>query len=237
MTPRRFDFERDAFAFANELVWEYRAEAGGRMSTRRRDPPPAYAHRCFVVARSARQFLHHARFEPGGDHLDAGGYRERVRAVLRRSPRAVSAPGAAVVIPGYAGLRVFSRDWEGLLKAECGAAWESYVLRSHWRMVFPISRRHQARTAAGLGERLGSGWSPIVHLVRFPQLTINHGVVVTGVREVPEGCEFAVYDPNRPEEPGRLVYESGRRTFTMPANRYWPGGDLNVIEIYRSWWM
>ncbi len=30
-TPRRFEFARDTFAFANELLWEYRL-ASGKMS-------------------------------------------------------------------------------------------------------------------------------------------------------------------------------------------------------------
>ena len=30
-TPRRFDFMRDSFAFANELVWEYQMRYGVRM--------------------------------------------------------------------------------------------------------------------------------------------------------------------------------------------------------------
>lgn len=234
--PRRFDFGRDAFAFPNELVWEYTFAADGSARTRRRQPPPTYAHRCFVLARSARQFLYHARFEPSGRKLDAAQYRQRVRAVVRRNPRQPCPGEAQVVFPGYDGLRGFSREWEALLKAECGGAWKSYVLRSHWRMVFPISRRHQAATAAGLSERVGAGFAPIVHLVRFPQLTINHGVVLFARHEVAGGVKFAGYDPNQPAEPAMLGFDPLRRTFTLPPNAYWPGGDLDVIEIYRSWW-
>lgn len=57
--PRRFEFARDSFAFANELVWEYRFDAvTGKTTFSQRVPPPNYAHRCFVLARSARQFLY-----------------------------------------------------------------------------------------------------------------------------------------------------------------------------------
>lgn len=236
LPPRRFDFERDAFAFPNELVWEYAFGADGPARTRRREPAPAYAHRCFVLARSARQFLYHARFEVAGTPLPAARYRERVRAVVRRSPRERCAAEEQVVFAGYDGLRAFSRDWTVLLKEECGGAWESYALRSHWRMVFPISRRHQAATAAELRERIRAGVAPIVHLVRFPQLTINHGVVLFECREVGSGVEFVGYDPNRPHEPATLDFDPVRRTFALPPNAYWPGGDLDVIEIYRSWW-
>jgi hypothetical protein len=234
--PRQFDFARDAFAFPNELVWEYEFGADGSARTRRRQPPPTYAHRCFVLARSARQFLYHARFEPAGERFDAAVYRQRVRTVVRRSPRVPCPEEDRIVLPGYDGLRGFSREWEAVLKAECGAAWESYALRSHWRMVFPISRRHQATTAARLSERIRSGFAPIVHLVRFPQLTINHGVVLFASRDAAGGREFVAYDPNRPDEPATLFFNAAHRTFLLPPNTYWPGGQLDVIEIYRSWW-
>ena len=62
---RRFEFERDTFAFPNELVWEYHFDAAtGTTAARRRVPPPEYALRCFVLVRAARQFLYHARFDP-----------------------------------------------------------------------------------------------------------------------------------------------------------------------------
>jgi hypothetical protein len=236
LAPRRFDFERDTFAFPNELVWEYRFEPDGTWHIRRREPPPTYAHRCFVLARAARQFLYHARFEPAAARLDEADYRDRVRRVLRRSPSVPGAPADQVVFPGYAGLRDFSRDREALLKAECGGAWRSYVLRSHWRMVLPITRRHQAVTAQRLRERLRAGLAPVVHLVCFPRLTINHGMVLFAARDRDGGVEFAAYDPNRPEAPATLFYNPAACAFSMPANCYWPGGPLKVIEIFRSRW-
>lgn len=236
VVPRRFVFERDTLAFPNELVWEYRFGADGAWQVRRREPPPDYAHRCFVLARAVRQFLYHARFDATAPRLDEPGYRARVRAVLRRAPWRPATPQTQIVIPGYPGLRDFSRDWEPLLKAECGGAWRSYLLRSHWRMVLPISRRHQAATARRLRQRLGAGLVPVVHLVCFPRLTINHGMVLFAERAAAGAIEFRAYDPNRPEAPETLIYEPARRTFRLPPTRYWPGGDLNVIEIYRSRW-
>src|SRR5258705_348138 len=89
---RRFEFERDAFAFPNELVWEYHFdEATGATAARRRVPAPDYALRCFVLIRAARQFLYHARFDPPappGPNDNPG------LGVLRRG-----APGAGVLFP------------------------------------------------------------------------------------------------------------------------------------------
>lgn len=234
--PSRFEFERDSFAFANELIWEYRLDpVTGEMTTRRNDPPPTYAHRCFVMARSARQFFYHARFAPDQTVADAEAYRKIIREVVSRSPRQPSTDADRITVPGYDGLRSFSRAQEPLLKAECGGAWQSYCLRSHWRMVFPISRRHQAAMAEQLVKALDERPAPIVHLVRFPQLTINHGIVLYGVDEDAIGLRFAAYDPNVPAQASQLTYHRADQTFYFARNHYWAGGKLDVIEVYRGW--
>jgi hypothetical protein len=233
---RAFQFERDTLAFANELVWQYRIDpATGKTTTCPSDPPPSYWHRCFVVVRAARQFFYHARFDPTRPVLDEPACRQLVRQVVRRNPRRLSPEADRVVIPGFDGLRAFSRAWEPLLKAECGAAWESYVLRSHWRMVFPITRRHQERMAGQLVRAFGQRLAPIVHLFRFPRITINHGVVLFEVQETPASIQFAVYDPNLPDHPAELVYDRAERSFFFPSNCYWAGGPLNVVEIFHGW--
>ncbi len=233
---RPFEFELDTFAFANELVWQYRFDPQtGAMSAFRTTPPPAYSHRCFVLVRSARQFLYHARFAPEQPALDPVACAPLIRQVVSRSPRQPSLPDERVVIPGYASLREFSQAQTDLLKAHCGGAWQSYCLRSHWRMVFPISRSHQARTAESLTRAITAGQAPIVHLVRFPQLTINHGIILFAKRDLTDGWGFAAYDPNLPGRPTELSYHTASRTFQFPRNHYWFGGRLEVIEIYRNW--
>lgn len=233
---REFDFYRDSFAFANELIWEYRFDSStGRTTSTRRDPSPDYAHRCFVLARAARQFLYHARFDPDKPIAEAATYRRIIREVLSRSPRAACERSREIVIPGYEHLRHFSEARGPLLKTECGGAWRSYVLVSHWRMIFPISRQHQIRTAERLSAVIGHGGSPIIHLVRFPSLSINHGMVLFEVSETTEGLRFDAYDPNDPEKPASLSFSAATQTFSLPANRYWPGGRVDIIEIYRNW--
>ena len=233
---RRFEFDRDSFAFANELLWEYRFDSTtGKTTFAPRKPKPDYTHRCFVVARAARQFLYHARFDSDEPVAGEESYRRRIREIVSRNPHTPCEPGREVVIPGYGSLRQFSRARERLLKSECGGAWQSYVLRSHWRMVFPISRRHQARTAENLAAAIRRSVAPIVHLVRFPSLSINHGMVVFGAAETVEGWRFDAYDPNETGKPTLLSFHAATRTFLLPANRYWAGGRADVIEIYRSW--
>lgn len=238
LQPRQFSFERDTFAFANELLWEYRFTGPNAQRTvQRRHPPPTYSHRCFVLVRAARQFLYHAAFQPDAPRLDEAEIRRRIRQVLQRNPRVRSAPPRQVAFPGFDGLRALSRAYAPTLKSVAGGAWRSYVLRSHWRMVFPISRRHQGHTAERLISRLAAGGSPVVHLVQFPQLTINHGILLFAVTSHPAEIEFQAYDPNHPAAPVVLTYDRHRRQFLFPPNAYWQGGKLNVIEIFSHWWM
>jgi len=230
---RPFHFARDTFAFRNELHWQYQFDAAtGRMAVRPNQPPPRYAHRCFVLVRSVRQFLYHACFDPALSLADPRTYRRLIRQVVSRNPRQPSLPGQAIVIPGYDSLRSFSAAHEAELKAECGGPWASYFLRSHWRMVFPFSRRHQERTARQLAERTRQGWLPIAHLVRFPQLTINHGVAVCAAVEESGQIRFSAYDPNLPEKPVELFYDHASRTFSFPPTIYWGGGRVDVYEVY-----
>jgi hypothetical protein len=233
---RPFQFERDTFAFANELLWQYHFDpVTGAMTTFTTQPPPTYAHRCFVMARAARQFLYHARFEPGMPAAEDETCRLQVREVVSRSPRQPSPETEKVLIPGFDCLRSFSQERETLLKAECGGAWQSYALRSHWRMVCPVTRGQQQRMARQLVRAHQENPAPIVHIFRFPQLTINHGLVLYGLVETDAGVQFQAYDPNIPAHPVELTYQRTDRTFYFARTHYWAGGKLNVIEVYRGW--
>ena len=234
--PHRFEFARDSFAFANELVWEYLPDAAtGKTVVVPRCPKPEYHHRCFVLVRVVRQFFYHARFAADQPRVSEDDCRRRVRAVMARSMRTPSKVREKILIPGFAGLREFSRAHEKTLKVECGGAWRSYFLRSHWRMVFPFSRAHQARTAAALAAALEQNVLPILHLVKFPALSINHAIILFGVAENRQGLEFASYDPNNSVAPERLLFDRATRTFILPANACWLGGEVNVSHICRSW--
>lgn len=233
---RAFRFERDTFAFAHELVWRYHFDpVTGAMTTFRTDPPPTYYHRCFVMVRTVRQFFYHARFEPGRPAAETEIYRRLIRQIVSRNPRgAVAPPDDRIVFPGYDGLRAFSQAHESLLKAECGGAWQSYFLRSHWRMVFPTPGRHQERIAQQLTSSLRMGGVPLVHLFRFPRVTINHGVVLYAIEETDGEIRFEAYDPNIPAHPVKLIYDRAARRFNFPPACYWAGGRVSVVEIFRG---
>jgi hypothetical protein len=227
----QFDFQKDTFAYANELKWVYHIDpATGKQTSTQREPPPTYWLHCFVVARSARQFFQHAKFDPAQPRVDEAGYRKLIEQVVQRNPRRKYRE--QVVVPGFADLRSFSEANENLLKANCGAAWQSYCQRGHWRMIMPFSRSHQERMAAQFKAALAANKPPVVHIVCFPQLTINHAVVLFDVSELPNEVVFSAYDPNTPAKPSVLRFDKASRTFNFPANDYFAGGRVNAYEIY-----
>jgi hypothetical protein len=231
---RRFDFDQDTFAFPNELVWEYKYDENGKWTTHKREPSPTYSLHCFVVARADRQFFYHARFDPEQPIAGEATYRQLVRRVMSCSPRQPSPEPEKIVIPGYANLREFSREQESLLKEECGGAWRSYFQRGHWRMVFPFSRSHQEHMAQQLVAHLQEH-PLVVHAVRFPQLSINHAVVVYDMKETKERIDFEAYDPNDPVKPITLAFDRATRTFSMAPNTYFEGGRVDVYEVLYKW--
>ena len=99
-------------------------------------------------------------------------------------------------------------------------------------MVFPVWPRHQERIARQLVQSLREWAAAIVHLFRFPQLTINHGIVLFSASEKDGRIEFEAYDPNIPDHPVTLSFNLASRTFSFPRNHYWAGGRVSVIETY-----
>ncbi|MGZ4961882.1 MAG: hypothetical protein ACXWKG_11140 [Limisphaerales bacterium] len=228
---RAFEFERDTFAFPNELVWEYRIDPVTRKTTvRKNDPPPSYTLHCFVVVRAAKQFLLHANFVPSNAPLTDAQFATLIRELMRRSPQTAS--NDKISIPGFADLREFTAAKKELFQANCGGAWQSYVQRGNWRMVFPFSRSHQEREAKSLLNRIGT--LPIVHIVTFPRLSINHGIMLFDARDSEDRVEFLAYDPNIVDRPVHLWFDKTSRSFNFPANHYFAGGKVAAYEIYRG---
>lgn len=233
---RPFRFGEDTFSYANQLVWEYEFDdATGATTHRKRTPPPTYTHHCFVVARAAKQFFQNARFDPAQPKADGDTYRKLVRRVMSVAPRKVLPEDRKIVIPGYASLFSFSEEWEHLLKDECGGAWRSYFQKGHWRIVFPFTDAHQTRICKQLLDSIRRNRPAVVHVVRFPRLTINHSLVVFDASETTNTICFSVYDPNHPERPSPLTFDRDTRRFHLPRNPYFIGGRVDVYEIYHAW--
>jgi hypothetical protein len=234
MWPRPFVFGADTFSYPNELVWEYHIDdATGRTTHHRREPPATYAHRCFVVAKAARQFFQFAEFDPTLPRSDAASYRRQVRQVISKNPRAPRLDWA-ILFPGYTNLFQFSQDYQTLLKDECGSAWKSYFQAGHWRMILPFSSGHQETTAHALAASVRRNRPPVVHVLRFPSLAINHALLLHGVKETEHAIAFDAYDPNTPGRPTTLTFDRKTRRFTLPRNLYFAGGLVKVYEVYHE---
>jgi len=236
VNDRAFVFGRDTFSYRNDLVWEYVFDdATGTTSHRTKEIQPDYTHHCFVVARSARQFFKFARFDSASPPLEDEAYRKLINQVVAHDPGRDIADTQRIVIPGFTNLFDFSVAKSKLLQEECGGAWRSYFQRGHWRIMFPFSRAGQEREADVLVEQIRNYRPPVVHLVKFPQLTINHAVLLFDVRETENTIEFTTYDPYEAEHPVTLTFDRGKQTFSFGRNPYFIGGEVNVYEIYCDW--
>lgn len=230
-----FRFSADTFDYANELAWEYDLDPEtDRITTHRREPPPDYTLHCFPMVHFARAFYYHARFAPIAPKVSDEEYRRRVSQLLDLAERP-SPPSERILIPGFPTLRTFSREHEDLLKDLCGGAWRSYLQKGNWRMIFPFTRSHQRRIARQLRAELRAGRLPIVHLVTFPELSINHALLLYDFELTPDMIRFSAYDPNCPDQPSVLLFRRGSRTFAFPSNLYFRGGPVDVYEVYHAW--
>jgi len=227
-------FPEDVFAFANETVWEYHDDpASGRLGWSKRDPRPPFSLRCGPMARAVRQFYQNVRFDPAAPRADAATYERLVVAVMASDPRHPRTE--RLVVPGYADLRSFSAEHAALIQAHISGAWSSQLQRGNWRMIFPFTFAHQAATMRKLAREVAAGEAPIVHVLRFPNITMNHMVVVYAAEETPAEMRFLAYDPNDASAPVVLSYDRVARRFSYPRTLYFPGGPVRVYEIYDGW--
>jgi hypothetical protein len=157
-----------------------------------------------------------------------------IRAVIAHDPSETEALPERIVIPGFPNLRSFGVAKEAMLKAELGSAVESFLQRGNWRMVFPFSHSDQEKTATSMLGEIRQNRPPVVHMVTFPKITINHAVLLYSAVETSSSIRFQVYDPNRSAKPAHLTYDRMKRRFNFPRNKYFPGGEVEVYEIYKS---
>jgi hypothetical protein len=226
---------KDSFAFANELQWTYEFLDNGQVVTRDAEPPPKYPLRCFPTVRTAREFFYHARFAPELPKATLEVYEQLVKQIIKRNSRCPASAEERIVVPGYADLFEFSVDHEPMLRRECGGPLQSYLQRGNWRMIFPVTRWENRRTARQLAEEISEGRLPIIHVYRFPTVTLNHSVLLYDVKEDGNQLLFEAYDPNNPGRPAQVTYWADTGTFFFERNQYFAGGRVKVYEVFRGW--
>jgi hypothetical protein len=217
-----FAFERDTFAFRNDIRAFYP------------DRDDLYANYCFVLARGMRQFFHFARFDAAAPRLDRAGYVERVRHVAARAPWRAPLPAEArVVIPGYANLREFSRAEEGAVKEGLGGRFWTLVHWTNWRTGFPMSRAHQAAVLEEIERELGTGRLVQLLITNWPIRELNHTVVAFASRASGESVELSIWDPNEPERAGVITFDPARGFWATRVFATRPGA-IRVFRMYYS---
>jgi hypothetical protein len=222
--PRRFELERDAFAFPN-LV---RAQRPGWNDE--------FANYCLIMARAASQFYRFARFAPDRPAVSSAEYDRLVRAVLARAPwTRLAAEEERVVIPGFADLRGFSAAQERLLKAAFGSNVLSMFDWRTWRVGVDFPPGHQERLARELVGEVDARRPAPLMITNFPHEDIlNHAVLVYGRRPSRQGIEFLAYDPNDPGSPFALFYDEASRGFWVGPLAYSPPGRVRAFRLYTS---
>ena len=165
-------------------------------------------------------------------NIDDATLERLVRDVLVRDARATRPSGEPVVIPGYADLRQLSAAHRALFERALGGALLSHLQRGNWRMIFPFPAAEQRHEADQLAAALRRGETPILHVVRFPALTLNHMILLFDVTETPEDIRFDAYDPNDASAPIVVRWDRGGRTFVFPRTPYFGGGPVKAYGIY-----
>jgi hypothetical protein len=229
---RPFDVRRDTFAFANETVFQYGVDERGKLHISRREKPPRYAHRCFVLSRGALQFWQFVRFAPEKKRVSRQEYSRLVRQISR-VPVWSRGPRERIEVPGFRDLREFSEVMPGVLQENLGAWFPSYVRVGNYRMAMGHPRIGQSSVERWLEKSISAGKPRALYLSRFPHM--NHSVVAFRMNRKSNGDpRYWVYDPNYPGAAAWLDYRSAARSFEFEPRWYFPGGRVNVMRLYIS---
>jgi len=219
-----FSFADDTFAFPNMI--------------RERQPnaPNLYANYCFVLARGVRQFHKFARFDPTASRVDAQEYMRLVRSVASREPwEAPLPPTERVVIPGFANLRAFSAAEETAVKAGLNSRFWTLVHWTNWRVTMPLPDGHQAAVLDEVLVRLAKGRLVQLLITNWPKHELNHTVIAYAYRNVADGVELIVWDPNDPSTPGIISFDAPRQRFIASRVYDTSVGPIRVFRMYYSW--
>lgn len=217
-------FGVDTFAFRNDIRWKNPGKTD------------MYANYCFVMARAVTQFHRFARFAPELPRVEPPVYTRLVSEVVARAPWEDPLPPAErVVIPGYASLYEFSAAQEAAVKAGLGGFVWTFIQWTNWRVVFPVTGGQQERVARETLAELDAGRMVQLLVTNLPKVELNHTVIAYDYR-IYEGrfLEFIVYDPNEPEEPGRVAFDRAERSFFASGVYDTEPGAIRAFRMYYS---
>jgi hypothetical protein len=142
------------------------------------------------------------------------------------------------IFPGYTNLRAMSRTRSRVLQDNIGIGWTTYLRFGNIRIFYEHSRKHQERTHANLDAALARGELFVAYLSTFPNLSINHAVLVDARRRASPSTRTAaieryiVYDPNHPEAPREITWSPTDRAFAFQKDWDFVGGFVRVYQVY-----
>ena len=230
---RAFAFDRDTLGFDNETALEYH---DGKASPRPPgEAPKRFTQHCFVMSRTVEQFRKFVRFDPSMAPLDDKQLAARIRQITRIPPwKGPFAARDRVVMPGYRDLRTLSRARAEIVQKNIGLGWPTYFRPGNWRILLPHGPAQQARTHLELERALAADGFFVAYLTNFPRsLNINHGVLVYACKKSgPDGCQYAVYDPNHHDAPRTLAWSDRERCFLYQHDTDFVGGRVVVWQVY-----
>jgi hypothetical protein len=232
-----FRFDRDTFAFQNATVLKYKnGIAFARPRSETRDPTNKYTRHCFIMTRTTMQFHKFARFDPHGHPLNDQELAARVRAVARHTPWREPLPeDQRIVFPGYADLREMSKARSRVLQENIGNGFATYFRPGNIRMLFVRGQKYQERTHANLDAALARGDLFVAFLTTYPNMSINHTVLVYALKKSLPGEDlerYLVYDPNHAEAPRELTWSPRERVFAYQKDIDFVGGYVRVYQVY-----
>src|SRR5262249_24614224 len=221
-----------------EMFWVYVLAVGNASGehSARPHPPDLYANYCFVLARGVRQFHNFARFDATAPRVDAQQYTRLVREVTSREPWDPPLPPAErIVIPGFPNLRALSAAEEGAVKAGLNGRFWTLVHWTNWRVTMPLPDGHQAAVLDEVLDELAAGRLVQLLITNWPKHELNHTVIAYAYRDVANGVELIVWDPNDPSEPGTISFDAGRQGFISTHVYDTSVGPIRLFRMYYSW--
>ena len=236
-----FRFDTDTFAFANQTVYVYPHGYAEARPMRPGDKSATFTLHCFAMCRSVEQFQKFARFDPSLPPPDDATLHALLDRVLRRAVwRAPLPPEHRVVIPGYADLRTLSRARLQIVQRHIGGGWATYLRPGNYRMLcyWGNGPPEQARTRHTLENVLARHDLFVAYLTTYPNLSINHAVLLYGHQpgtraDAANGLvRYRVYDPNHPEAPREMLYDTQRCQFSYQKDWDFVGGKVTVLRVY-----
>ena len=173
---------------------------------------------CWWHSRLQRSAVYLAEFNPALPKPGEVKAREILRHLIRMDE--------AVVIPGYAGFRDLSADFQALIQRDLNA-WqlEDGIVNQQWirglygRSELP-SEKMRARMNTIHSKMLRR--DPGLWLMAQMPGIVSHALLLIGMESTSEGYELRVIDSNRPSETRTLRYRNGDRSLVLDGTPFVP---------------